>query len=324
MSMITAEFSPLASSGTLSLSQRSPVPSKTSNSSTSRRAKRRAAKRGEGESAEVEPEDAPAEQVEAEAAPAYTIDDLAAATSIPSRTIRFYQSSGVLPKPEKIGRIAYYGQQHIERLEMIGKMQDRGLRMRAIKDLVTQVERGDVVLHEWLGLEEQLSSAWVDDGPKLLTRAQLRELIGERRPGFIAELVRAGTLEQHGDDAYLAPSPGLLQVAARLDDAGVSVDVATGAAGILQKHLAKAAKELAGYFADHAGDGFGHGDSVVSISDAFRELRSTGPESVRLIFAREMEQVLRKMVETGETSRIEKKIDKKKRRRKRGAAAGDQ
>lgn len=311
----TPEFSPLPSSATLGHSKPPHVPDKSSKSSSSRRSQRRASKRSEPAPDEAAPvADPQAAADEIDDAPSYTIDELAAATSIPSRTIRFYQSTGVLPKPDKRGRIAYYGPGHIERLEMIGKLQDRGLRMRAIKELVDKIERGDVVLQEWLGLEEQLSSAWVDDAPKLLTRAQLHELIGERRPGFIAELVRAGTLEQQSDDAYLAPSPGLLQIAARLDDAGVSVGVATGASGILQKHLAKAAKELAGFFAEHAGDGFGQGDSVVSVSDAFRELRSTGPESVRLIFAREMEQVLRKMVESGETSRIDKK---NKRRRKR-------
>ena len=291
-------------------SRKPPVPSKPSKPSSSRRTQRRAAKRGE-----PTPDAAP-EPATADEPASYTIDELAATTSIPSRTIRFYQSSGVLPKPEKRGRIAYYGPHHIERLAMIGKLQDRGLRMRAIKELVDRIERGEVVLQEWLGLEEQLSSPWLDDAPKLLTRAQLQEMIGERRPGFIAELVRAGTLELQTDDAYLAPSPGLLRVAARLDDAGVSVQVATGASGILQKHLAKAAKELAGFFAEHAGDGFGQGDSVMSISDAFRELRATGPESVRLIFAREMEQVLRKMVESGETARIDKTLKKVKRRRK--------
>jgi DNA-binding transcriptional MerR regulator len=313
----TPEFSPLASPGMLSRTKPPSVSSTSSKSSTSRRSLRRATKRGEPTPDAPAPE--PTMQTQPEPAPdepaSYTIDDLAAATSIPSRTIRFYQSTGVLPKPDKRGRIAYYGQPHIERLELIGKLQDRGLRMRAIKELVDQIERGDIVLQEWLGLEEQLSSAWVDDAPKLLTRAQLQALIGERRPGFIAELLRAGTLELQGDDAYLAPSPGLLQVAARLDDAGVSVEVATGASGILQKHLAKAAKELAVFFAEHAGDGFGQGDSVLSISDAYRELRATGPDSVRLIFAREMEQVLRKMVESGETSRIEKKVKKSKRRR---------
>jgi DNA-binding transcriptional MerR regulator len=245
--------------------------------------------------------------------PSYTIDDLAAATGIPSRTIRFYQSSGVLPKPAKRGRIAYYGPAHVERLELIGKMQDRGLRMRAIKGLVEQIDAGEVVLHEWLGLEEQLSSAWIDDAPKVLTRKQLDELLGPRRPGFIADLARGGLIELQADDAVLIPSPGLLQVAAGLDDAGVAVDVATAAAHILQKHLSKAARELAALFSERAGDGFGKDESVAKISEAFRELRSLGLESVRLIFAREMEQVLRKMVETGEATRL----DKKKRRRRR-------
>ncbi|WP_181198234.1 MerR family transcriptional regulator [Enhygromyxa salina] len=301
-------------------------PASKKSSRAQRRAKRQLAKRGEaaaeapsdGAEAEPEPENTAAETAEATEvgaeAESYTIDELAAHTAIPSRTIRFYQSSGVLPKPTKRGRIAYYGPEHVERLELIGKMQDRGLRMRAIKELVDQIERGELVLQEWLGLEEQLSSAWIDDAPKVLTRTELDELLGERRPGFIAELARAGTVEIRTDDAYLVPSPGLLRVATRLDDAGVSVDVATGASAILQKHLAKAAKELAGFLRDHAGEGFGQSDSVASISDAFRELRTIGPESVRLIFAREMEQVLRKMVETGEATRIE---TKKKRRRKR-------
>lgn len=298
----------------------SSVMSRSARKSNSRRDKRRARKQTETEveaeakeTSEAEAKATSEAEAEAEAEPSYTIDELAAATSIPSRTIRFYQSSGVLPKPQKRGRIAYYGPHHIERLELIGKMQDRGLRMRAIKDLVDRIDRGEVVLQEWLGLEEQLSSAWIDDAPKVLTRAELDELLGERRPGFLAELTRAGTVEPQTEGAYLVPSPGLLQVATRLDDAGVSVEVATGASEILQRHLGKAARELASYFVDHAGDGFGKGDSVASIGEAFSELRNIGPESVRLIFAREMEQVLRKMVESGEATRI----DKKKRRRKR-------
>jgi DNA-binding transcriptional MerR regulator len=231
---------------------------------------------------------------------AYTIDELAAVTAIPSRTIRFYQSSGVLPKPDRRGRIAYYAARHIERLELIGKLQDRGLRVRAIKDLLERIDSGEIGLQEWLGFEAQLSSAWVDDAPKLVRRAELDELLGERRPGFIAELGRAGILELRADETYLIPSPGLLRAVTRLDDAGIGVDVATGASAILQRHLAKAARELATYFGEHA------------VLDALGELRAVGPETARLIFAREMEQVLRKMVETGEASRL----DKKKRRRR--------
>ncbi|MCA9698174.1 MAG: MerR family transcriptional regulator [Myxococcales bacterium] len=246
-------------------------------------------------------------------APHYTIDDLAAHTGIPSRTIRFYQSSGVLPKPDKRGRVAFYGPAHVERLQLIGQLQDRGLRMRAIRTLVEQLEGGELALQEWLGLEEQLSSAWVDDTPQVLDRATLAQRLGPRRPGFLAELTRAGLLEARGEDAFLVHSPGLLQIATKLEDAGIALEVATGATAILQRHLSKAAAELATYFIEHAGEGFGQGNSVAGVTAAFLELRSLGLESVRLLFAREMEQVLRRMVESGEAARIEKK----KRRRRR-------
>ncbi|MFV8750379.1 MerR family transcriptional regulator [Nannocystaceae bacterium ST9] len=242
--------------------------------------------------------------------PRYTIDELTTATGIPSRTIRFYQSAGALQPPMKIGRIGYYGPEHVERLELIGRLQDRGLRMRAIKDLVDQIEHGELVLDEWLGLGEQLQSSWSDDGPQVLTSAQINELTGEQRPGFLAELTRQGLIESQGEERWLVHSPGLLHVASQLGRAGVHVDVAAGASKILQKHMSKAAAELAAYFTEHAGDGFG--SSLSSIAEAFRVLKPLGLESVRLIFAREMEQVLRRMVESGEAA----KLDKRRRRRR--------
>jgi MerR HTH family regulatory protein len=47
-----------------------------------------------------------------------TIDELAADSRIPSRTIRFYQQKGVLLPPVIKGRVAYYGPRHKERLEL--------------------------------------------------------------------------------------------------------------------------------------------------------------------------------------------------------------
>ncbi len=235
-----------------------------------------------------------------------TIDELAAHTGIPSRTIRFYQSAGALPKPDKRGRVAFYGEKHIERLDLIGRLQDRGLRMRAIKDLVDRIESGELQLTEWLGLEAQLQAAWADDAPQVLDLAQIHQLVGELRPGSLAELVRQGLLEAHGEGRYLVHSPGLLQVAGRLERAGISLDVMAAAWKILQKHIQRAANELVELFGARAGDGFGQGRSLDAVTEAFRELKPLGLESVRLIFAREMEQVLRKLVESGEAARIER------------------
>ena len=227
---------------------------------------------------------------EPEPEPEYTIDDLAATTGIPSRTIRFYQSSGALQKPAKRGRVAYYGPAHIERLALIGKLQDRGLRMRAIKEVVERIDRGELALDEWLGLEGELQSSWTDDAPKVVSRADLEATIGDRRPGFLAELLRLDLVEAREGDTYLIPSPGLLRVALELDDADVELAVATKATKGLRKHLERAAGELADLFVDELGGGQ---------RETVRRLRPVAQEWVQLIFAREMERTLRQRVESG-------------------------
>src|SRR6184192_3936279 len=80
----------------------------------------------------------------------YTIDELAAVARVPSRTIRFYQSTGALPRPRIRGRVAYYDESHIARLKLIGTLQDRGLRIRAIRELLVRADRGELALNEWL------------------------------------------------------------------------------------------------------------------------------------------------------------------------------
>ncbi|MGH7270299.1 MAG: MerR family transcriptional regulator, partial [Polyangiaceae bacterium] len=147
----------------------------------------------------------------------YTIDELAASAKVPSRTIRFYQSRGALMPPEIRGRVAYYGPAHIERLKLIAQLQDRGLRIEAIRDLLTSIDRGEVDLAEWLGVERQVQAPWANDQPRTLTEEELYQLAGSRRPGLLADLLRTGTIERRGD-VYLVESPALLAIAMKLED----------------------------------------------------------------------------------------------------------
>src|ERR1700733_5255583 len=103
----------------------------------------------------------------------YTIDERAAAAQAPSRTIRFYQSQGALMAPEIRGRVAYYGPAHMERLKLIAQLQDRGLRIDAIRDLVSSIDKGELDLAEWLGVEQQVQAPWANDQPRTMTEAEL-------------------------------------------------------------------------------------------------------------------------------------------------------
>lgn len=235
-----------------------------------------------------------------EPAAGYTIDELAAVARVPSRTIRFYQSKGALMPPEIRGRLAHYVEAHVERLKLIAQLQDRGLRIDAIVDLLKSIDRGELDLAEWLGVEQQIQAPWANDQPRTVSESELYEVAGTRRPGLLADLVRSRLVERHGE-VYLLRSPALLVVAMRLEAVGVDLDTAVGASKIVRKQMARTASDLVDYIVGRAEDG------LIEPSDLgkfFEALRPTGIEAVRVIFGREMERALRRLLESGKVTKL--------------------
>jgi DNA-binding transcriptional MerR regulator len=229
-----------------------------------------------------------------------TIDELAASTRLPSRTIRFYQSKGALMPPEIRGRVAYYGQPHVERLKLIAQLQDRGLRIDAIGDLLRRIDRGELDLAEWLGVEEQMQTPWANDQPRTVSEAELYELAGARRPGLLADLTRAKIIERRGD-VYLVTSPALLATAAKLEAVGIDLEMAALASRLLRKHLGRAVADLVELFVSRVKDGQ---VDVTESGPLFDVLRAAGTESVRVLFARAMEKALRELAASGKVASL--------------------
>jgi len=247
------------------------------------------------------------------AAAEHTIDEIATVARVPSRTIRFYQARGALMPPEIRGRVAYYGDKHLERLRLIAQLQDRGLSIRAIRDLLASIDKGETDLAEWLGVESALQASWANDHPAAVTEAELYALAGTRRPGLIADLLRAKLLERRGEVLFLV-SPALLGVAMKLDGAGVDLETALRGAAIVKKHLARTASDLVELLVKRAEDG------AIEAPDAaamFQALRPAGLEAVRVIFGREMEKALRKLVESGKMASFPSKVHKEGKSKKR-------
>src|SRR5882757_5714846 len=111
-----------------------------------------------------------------EGEPTYTLAELVERSGLPARTIRWYQSEGLLPKPGKQGRDAVYRVEHVERLRLIAELRDRGLTLVAIRDLVKD-ERPAGTVAEWLGIDATLTAPWSDDRPRVVDRDELTTLI---------------------------------------------------------------------------------------------------------------------------------------------------
>jgi DNA-binding transcriptional MerR regulator len=233
--------------------------------------------------------------------PDLTIDDLARQAGIPSRTVRFYQTKGLLPRPEMRGRVAHYGPAHLVRLRLVAQLQDRGLKIKAIQELLGRVDRGETRLAEWLGLEDRLREPWVSDESRLVDAGGLAALAGDLRPGRLADLVRHGLVARRGG-SFLVPSLALLQLALRLEAAGVDLDTVAGLQRTLRKRLSRTAEELAEPFLSRRVRKAAAGRTP-PLGDALRDLRPIALEAVRLVFAQEMERVLREWVRSGRAAR---------------------
>lgn len=80
-----------------------------------------------------------------------TIDQLAHQEGLPTSTIRLYVQEGLLPRPDKEGRRAFYLETHVTRLRSIRRLLERGFSLAAIKQLFELDDRGEgltTLLHD--------------------------------------------------------------------------------------------------------------------------------------------------------------------------------
>jgi DNA-binding transcriptional MerR regulator len=152
----------------------------------------------------------------------WTVDQIAQRADVPVRTIREYQTMGLVPPPRKVGRIGLYGQSHLRRLQLIARLQDRGYSLAGIGDLLAAWRGGDA-LTDILGLEPD-ELVHVDEPGAPATLEQLTRLLPALVPDRLEELLATGVVEACGPNRYCIPSPSLLQLTLDAIDAGIEPD----------------------------------------------------------------------------------------------------
>jgi DNA-binding transcriptional MerR regulator len=224
-----------------------------------------------------------------------SVEEVAARTGVTVRTIRYYQSEGLLPTPTRHGREVRYGDEHLERLELITRLQERGLRLTAIAELVRQNDS----VGDWLGLTESLTQPWTDDRPLLLGEEELRTRIGDAGVSG-DDLVRTEVVERRADTTpvtYLVASPGMLDIALQLAGLGIDLDIAAGLRSLLQARLRALATDLVSKFTDEVSLTLLTDAGPADLTRVLQQLRPLTRRSVDLLFAAEMERAQRDLLE---------------------------
>jgi DNA-binding transcriptional MerR regulator len=171
-----------------------------------------------------------------------TVDELAAAAGLTVRTTRYYASLGLLPPPTRQGRLAYYGEQHQARLELIRALQDHGFTLAAIEGYFERMPANATT--EELAVQRVLLTPWSAPRTERVTLRQLetrahRKLTSDQ----LAWLERIGAVRQDGDAFELQPSFSISIQLLDLDVPAASIQDADDA---IRRHMDALAEELSG------------------------------------------------------------------------------
>jgi DNA-binding transcriptional MerR regulator len=237
------------------------------------------------------------------------VEQLAQACGVSVDTVRYYQSLGLVPPPERQGRVAWYGPEHADRILEVRRLQRQGLTLAAIRRVVWgELARADA------DLAAAVARARSEDGEEeLLTLREFAE-----RSGVPASLIQAVEREGiriarrvDGEDRYGSGDIDLVRQALRLLEFGLPlgellalgrevnaamVGIAERAVELFDEHVRKPIRDSA------ASDD----QAAAQLVEAFRELLPAVTELVSRHFRRVLLLVAEEHIErVGDRAEVE-------------------
>jgi DNA-binding transcriptional MerR regulator len=237
---------------------------------------------------------------------ALTIDDLARLVKLPVRTIREYHTMRLLPPPERRGRLGLYGSRHVQRLQLIARLQRRGYSLAGIRDLLGAWESGTDLVTV-LGVDQ--SQAALDETPLRLTRAELFQRLPALDPAALDRAGRIGLAYRHGADHFVVRSPALLGLVADWIRAGVPLSEALDVIEVLTGDLSALAGTLAGLIVDRVLAPISAPGRAGDLPDLFRRSRPLLLQGVASILADRLGGALAERAEGTGDDRLRSALD---------------
>lgn len=174
----------------------------------------------------------------------YTIDDLARVAGTTVRNVRAYQDRGILPPPERRGRVGIYDDNHLARLRVIAQLLSRGYTIGNIGELIQAWEKGHD-LRQLLGLEAAITSPWSDESAQFYEAEDLVALLGDIDQSSLTKAIQLGIIEYAGDGArFRVPYPRLLNAGIELVSLGLPLGALLDIVGGMRANVEHVADAL--------------------------------------------------------------------------------
>jgi len=213
----------------------------------------------------------------------FRVEALAAAGGVSVDTIRFYQRRGLLDPPRRVGRVAFYGDEHLERLMKVKAFQQRGFSLTVISRILRgELEAADEALVEAVvsGNEEERGRP-----EEFWTLQELGRRAGVPGP-LLEALEREGVLvprHRHGEARYTEADLVALRSGLKLLEYGLPLTEVLELARAHEQAARLVAERAVTLFDDHVRQAHRAGDAgkgATGLVEAFHELL---PAAVTLV-----------------------------------------
>jgi DNA-binding transcriptional MerR regulator len=165
----------------------------------------------------------------------FTVDELASRAQMTVRNVRAYASRGLIGAPRLAGRTGYYNRDHLQRLQLIRQLLERGLTLAAIEKALQGTPHSaaghTLDLMTILDLPD-------DGGAESMSREDLAALAGvERDDALIESMMGLGLVERLEGDRVRLVEPAVVRAGAAAVTMGLAPATVIALFPILQTHL---------------------------------------------------------------------------------------
>jgi len=169
-----------------------------------------------------------------------TIDELASAAATSVRTARYYASLGLLPPPQRRGRLAFYDERHLAALQLVRALQDHGFSLAEIQDYLERVPDG--VSAEDLVIQRVMLTPWANARTETVTRKELDARAGRKlTKAEVAWLTKMRAVRETDDGFELQMT---FPITCQLLDLDIPLDAVLNADAAITSHMDALVDEL--------------------------------------------------------------------------------
>lgn len=203
-----------------------------------------------------------------------TIEELSSRSGVTTRNIRAYQSRGILPAPvsRRGARASFYTSEHLARIRLVNRLQERGFSLAGIGDLLAAWTDGKTI-EQVLGIESALADT-EEATSQVVSEKDLRALLAPNVDAreAIRKLESVGVIRRRGRDFQIA-HPSVLELGRDAIAAGISFEATLDEFVRLQEDLHGIARRFVDLYATRVVDPMLAGQNPEKLPELLQGLR---------------------------------------------------